>query len=200
MGLGLFHVHAKHEAGEKFCRVGNFSNELKPLQHYFQEHDNPHIDWEKMFGERGLVYQNHRVMSRATDGRYTCFVFVKADAVGLHHPIQAVFSNERQFPLLPKFMRRSRFPLPGARKAPHFFGPFATAMKTETVIFYDVVGYQRNGVSEEFYHHFRPDDVTCLEHRVEGIYQSTIPEMRANFKRTFMDNWMEGRSLVLISY
>jgi len=73
-------------------------------------------------------------------------------------------------------------------------------MKTETVIFYDVVGYQRNGVSEDFYYHFRPDDVTCLDHRVEGIYQSTIPEARENFKRTFMDHWIDGRSFVIISY
>jgi hypothetical protein len=43
-------------------------------------------------------------------------------------------------------MRRSKFRLPASRQAPHFFGPFANAMKTETVIFYDVVGYQRNGV------------------------------------------------------
>jgi hypothetical protein len=35
---------------------------------------------------------------------------------------------------------------------------------------------------------------------VEGIYQSAIPEVRENFKRTFMDNWIEGRSLVLVSY
>jgi hypothetical protein len=73
-------------------------------------------------------------------------------------------------------------------------------MKTETVIFYDVVGYQRNGVSEEFYCHFRPDDVTCLEHRVEGIYQNANPEARENFKRTFMDNWIEGRSFIVVSY
>ena len=200
MGLDILHVYAKHEADEKFCRVDDFLNELTPLQGYFQEHENPHIDWEKMFAERGLVYQNYRVMGRSTDGKYTCFIFVDADAVGFDHPIRAVFSDEWQFPLFPKFMRRSKFRLPASRKAQHFFGPFATAMKTETVIFYDVVAYQRNGVSEDFYYHFRPDDVTCLEHRVEGIYQSTNLEARENFKRTFMDNWIEGRSFVIISY
>jgi hypothetical protein len=73
-------------------------------------------------------------------------------------------------------------------------------MKLETVIFYDVAGYQRNGVNEDFYHSFRPDDVTCMEHRVEAIYQATVPELREEFKRTFMDNWIDGRSFVLISY
>jgi hypothetical protein len=200
LGLDLFHVHAKHEADEKFCRVGNFFDELTPLRSYFQEHDNPHINWEKMFAERGLVYRDYRVMSRAFDGKCTCFFFVDADAAGFQHPIRAVFSDESRFPLLPKFMKRSKFDMPAARKAPHFFGPFEMVMKTETVIFYDVAGYQRNGVSDEFYHHFRPDEVTCLEHRVYAIYQSTIPEAREDFKRKFLDNWIEGRSFVLISY
>jgi hypothetical protein len=35
---------------------------------------------------------------------------------------------------------------------------------------------------------------------VEGIYQSTIPELRDDFKRTFIDNWIENRSFVIVSY
>lgn len=200
MGLDLLHVHAKQETDKNFYTADNFLRELKPLQSYFRKHANPHFDWAKMFAERGLVYENYRIISRATDGKHTCFFFVDADAVGFDHPIRCAFSDERQFQLLPKFMQRSKFRFPGSRQAPHFFGPLATVMKTETVIFYDVVGYQRNGVSEEFYHYFRPDDVTCLEHRVEGIYQTTVPELREDFKRTFMDNWIDGRSFVIVSY
>jgi len=33
---------------------------------------------------------------------------------------------------------------------------FAKIMKSENVIFDDIVGYQRNGVSDEFYRCFRP--------------------------------------------
>lgn len=200
MGLDIYHAHAKRDVDKKFFRVDTVLNELKSLETYFQIHENPHIDWEKMFADHGLVYRSYRVMARTTGGKHNCFVFVDADAVGLNHPIRAVFSDEWQFPLLPKFMQRSRFRLPAARKAPHFFGPFAKIMKSETVIFYDLVGYQRNGVSREFYHYFRPDDVTCLEDRIKAIYQTTAPEIRENFKRTFMDNWIDGRSFVIISY
>jgi hypothetical protein len=69
MRLDLFHAYAKHETDKKFLRVGHFSNELTSLRSYFQEHNNPHIDWERMFGERGLIYPKYRVMSRATDGK-----------------------------------------------------------------------------------------------------------------------------------
>jgi len=200
MGLDIYHAQAKREIDNRFFRVEMDSGELTPLQPYFQIHENPHIDWKKMFADRGMVYDRYRVMTRATDGRHNCFIFVDADAVGFDHPIRAVFSDEWHFPLLPEFMRRSQFRVPGSRKAPHFFGPFEETMKAETVIFYDLAGYQRNGVSEEFYRRFRPDDVTCLEDRVEGIYQMTAPELRAEFKRTFMDNWVDGRSFVIISY
>jgi hypothetical protein len=200
MGLDIFHAHAKHEADTTFCSVGDFLSQLTPLRSYFKEHENPHIDWEKMFADRGLVYRDHRVVSRVSDGRHTCFFFVDADAVGFQHPIRAVFSDEQRSPLLPKFMKRSKFQLPASRHAPHFFGPFDMTMKTETVIFYDVAGYQRGGVSDEFYRHFRPDDVTCVKDHAYAIYQSAIPEAQQNFKRNFLDNWIEGRSFVLISY
>jgi hypothetical protein len=202
-----------HQADRRECPSGPRATDdgrkraLSLVQHLWLEYRdtaNPksvvRSDWERMFAARGLVHGNYRVMSMGTDGRARSFAFVDADAVGFDHPVRAVFSEEWQFPLLPKFLQRSRFRFPGSNRAPHFFGPFATVMKLETVIFYDVAGYQRNGVNEDFYHSFRPDDVTCMEHRVEAIYQATVPELREEFKRTFMDNWIDGRSFVLISY
>ena len=143
MGLDIYHAQAKREVDKRFFRVETASYELKPLQPYFQIHENPHIDWDKMFADRGLVYQSHRVLCHATDGRRRCVAFVDAEAAGLDHPVRVVFSDERKFPLLPKFMQRSKFRIPQAKKAPHFFGPFETIMKSETVIFYDLVGYQQ---------------------------------------------------------
>ncbi|MBX9773802.1 MAG: hypothetical protein K2Y71_05255 [Xanthobacteraceae bacterium] len=201
MGLDIYHAQAKREVDVNFFRIdGMASDEFRSLQPYVQVHQNPHTDWEKMFSDQGLVYGNYRAVVRATDGRRNCFAFVDADAVGFEAPIRVIFSDEWQFPLLPRFMQRSKFNVPGSKKAPHFFGPFATIMKSENVVFYDIVGYQRNGVSDDFYQCFRPDDVTCLENRVEGIYQMTAPELREEFKRTFMNNWIDGRSFVIISY
>jgi hypothetical protein len=153
-----------------------------------------------MFADRGLDFGRYQVWSRHARGKYNCFVFTDAGDVEIGSPIRVVFSDEWQIPLIPNSMQRSRLSPPNAKKAQHFFGPFATVMRSETVIFYDIVGYQQHGVSEEFYERFRPDDVTCLAPQVESIYQLTDPELRAGFKRDFMDNWIDGRSFVIISY
>jgi hypothetical protein len=200
MGLDIFHAQAKREVDGDFVRVDLAPDEFKPLRSYVQIHENPHIDWEKMSADRGLELGRYRIQYHGTDGKYRCFAFSDANAVGFDAPIRFVFSDERQFSWLPKFMQRSNLSTPGAKKAPHFFGPFVTIMKAENVIFYDTVGYQHNGVSDEFYHCFNSDDVTCLEHQVEGIYQMTDPALREEFKRTFMDNWIVGRSFVIVSY
>jgi hypothetical protein len=73
-------------------------------------------------------------------------------------------------------------------------------MKRETVVFYEPVGYQRNGVSDAFYHEFLPDDVTCSQQRVKMIHDSILPEGRDDFRQQFLDNWDRDRSFVLISY
>lgn len=156
MGLDIFHAQAKREIDGNFFRVDDAaSDQFKALKPYVQVHQNPHIDWEKMFSDQGLVFGNYRASGSATDGRYNCFVFVDADAVGFEAPIRVVFCDERRFAWLPKFMQRSRFRIPGSKKAPPVFGPFETTMKSEDVIFYDIVGYQRNGVSDEFYQCFQ---------------------------------------------
>jgi hypothetical protein len=203
MGLDIYHFYATHRPDpQKFCRVAPFLTAMMPLESYFQEHENEHLDWEKMFASHGLDHRKYRVMARTTDGRYTCVVFVDADSAGANGPVRAIFSNER--PAVFRFLQRSRFRLPlpksATKDALRVFGPFATIMKRETVVFYEPAGYQRNGVSDAFYHQFPPDDVTCSRERVEMIYDATLPESRDGFKRQFLDNWDRDRSFVLISY
>src|SRR5262245_8561049 len=131
MGLDIFHAQAKREIDGDFCRVDTVLAKLKLLEPYVQLHENSHIDWVQLFADQGLDFGSYRTLSRATDGRYTCFAFVDANAVGLQAPVRVVFSDEWQIPLLPKFMHRSKLADPAARKAPHVFGPFATIMKSE---------------------------------------------------------------------
>jgi hypothetical protein len=77
-GWTFYHAQAKREVDGNFFGVDTVLNELKSLEPYFQIHQNPHIDWQRMFADRGLIYGNYRVMSRATDGIHNCFVFVDA--------------------------------------------------------------------------------------------------------------------------
>jgi hypothetical protein len=203
MGLDIYHFYATHRQDpQKFCRVGPFASQMMPLERYFQDYENEHLDWEKMFASHGLDHTKYRVMARTTDGRHTCYVFVDADSAGINGPVRAIFSNER--PAFFRFLQRSRFrvPLPksATKDALRVFGPFATVMKREKVVFYESVGYQRNSVSDTFYRAFPPDDLTCSRERVKVIHDTTLPEARDDFRNQFLDNWDPDRSFVLISY
>ncbi len=202
MGLDIHHLQATlSREGRHFCRVEAFLTQMQPLERYFQQAENEHVDWEKMFATRGLVYENYRLKSRGTDGTYTAYAFADAGIGGAADPVKVIFSNEPRLSFLPKFMLRSKFEPAGTSASTlRFFGPFPTVTKSDAVVFFDRAGHQQNGVAEEFYREFRPDDLTCSRERVERIYELTLPEFRDEFKRTFLDNWEEGRSFVLISW
>ena len=203
MGLDIHHLYATHRQDpQKFCRVEQFRSQMRPREHYFQEYENEHLDWEKMFASHCLDHAHYRIMSRSSDGRYTIYVFVDADSAGLRGPVRAVFSNEPRATF--RFMQRSRFRLPFPRSATkdalRVFGPFATVMKRETVVFFEPAGYQRGGASDAFFREFLPDDLTSSRERVERIHDTMVPEARDGFREQFLDNWDGDRSFVLISW
>lgn len=203
MGLDIYHFRASDRPDPtQFFRVEPYMSEMQPLASYFQQHENEHLDWEGMFSSQGLDFKRHRLMVQTRAGKYACYVFTDAEGAGINGPVRAIFSNERRafFP----FLQRSRFRLPlqtsAYKNALRVFGPFATVMKKETVVFFENAGYQRNSVSQTFYQVFAPDDATCSMERVNAIYEATLPEAREHFKRNFIDSWEDGRSFVVISY
>jgi hypothetical protein len=175
---------------------------MQRLAPYFQQHENEHLDWERMFSSHGLDFKRHRLLAQSRSGKHSCYLFTDAESTGVNGPVRAMFSNERRA-IIP-FLQRSRFRFPldksAHKNALRVFGPFATVMKKETVIFFETAGYQRNSVSQAFYHEFAPDDATCSISRVKTIYEATLPEAREHFKRDFLDCWEDGRSFVMISY
>jgi hypothetical protein len=203
MGLDIHHLYATtKEDPSRFCRVEQFLGEMQPRRRFFRQHKNRHVDWEYMFAKRGLVYSHYRLLSRASKGKYMMFAFVDADSPGVVGPVRVIFSNELRMPF--GFLQRSRFPDPdtegGSEAALRVFGQFGTLMKAETVVFYQPVGHQKDGVSEAFFQEFKPDDLTCSRQRVDLIYDRVLPEAREDFKRDFLDKWDETRSFVLISW
>jgi hypothetical protein len=203
MGLDIHHLYATNKKDPlRFCRVDAFLDEMQPRAQYFRHHENRHVDWEYMFAKRGLVFSDYRILSRASKGKYMSFAFVDADSPGVVGPVRAILSNELRMPF--GFLQRSRFTDPytegGSENALRVFGPFGTLMKTETVVFYEPVGHQKDGVSEAFFQEFKPDDLTCSRARVDRILDMVLPEAREDFERNFLDKWDETRSFVLISW
>src|SRR5262249_54968427 len=176
--------------------------ETRPARGFFRNTNTRHVDWEYMFAKRGLVYSDYRLLSRTSKGKYMSFAFVDADSPGVAGPVRVIFSNEMRMPF--GFLQRSRFPDPyteaGSEGVLRVFGPFGTLVKSETVMFYEPVGHQKDGVSEAFFREFKPDDLTCSRERVERIRDMVLPEAREDFEDKFLDKWDEARSFVLISW
>jgi len=203
MGLDIHHLYATtKEDPRRFCRVDQFRDEMQPRQRFFRQHKNRHVDWEYMFAKRGLAYSDYRLLSRASKGKYMSFAFVDADSPGVAGPVRVIFSNELRMPF--GLLQRSRFTDPftegGSEGALRVFGPFGSVMKSETVVFYQPIGHQKDGVTEAFFQEFKPDDLTCSRERVERIRDMVLPEAREDFERDFLDKWDDTRSFVLISW
>lgn len=68
------------------------------------------------------------------------------------------------------------------------------------VVYFRKVGYQRKGVSAEFYRIFPPDVITADFSTVAMIRDLTDPELVESFSRNFMDNWDDRRSILMVSW
>ncbi len=90
---------------------------------------------------------------------------------------------------------------------------FGEAIKVQGVYYKDDVGYQRKGMSNLFYDHFkknmlwgRKEDFelayTCVadEWYLKHWGAANVAEMRANFKENFVDKFEFGKSLLCVSF
>jgi len=75
------------------------------------------------------------------------------------------------------------------------------------VIFFLQKGYQRKGMSGKFYSDFQNDgiyydlqSVARAYHYLEGDHISSKQELQINFQKNFIDNFVEGKSIFLISW
>ena len=68
------------------------------------------------------------------------------------------------------------------------------------VLYVRRVGYQRKGMERGFYDRYPPDLVTVDRRIVEAMYDLTQPDAREQFSTSFLDNWDEDRSLVVVSF
>ncbi len=77
----------------------------------------------------------------------------------------------------------------------------------DNVIYFESKGYQRKGMSGKFYSDFGNDKLYFDLQSVIKAYQyleadhiSTLTELRENFQKNFIDNFVEGESIFHISW
>jgi hypothetical protein len=69
-----------------------------------------------------------------------------------------------------------------------------------TVWYYEQLGYQRKGVKPEFYSRYKPDDVIFTKAELEELCTFIDNTHKTTFIADFMDKFIEGDTIVDISY
>lgn len=73
-------------------------------------------------------------------------------------------------------------------------------------LYFQELGYQRKGMSRKFYKDFRDGyyfdfaKVQSAYEYLEGDHLHTLEELQRNFKTSFMDNFIPGRSVFCVGY
>jgi hypothetical protein len=130
-------------------------------------------------------------------GRYA---FKRAEGAPRDLPEALVFDDRRQDGIWDDLMTAvipSRQP---GSEAITFHGPLITGRVPEPSVFCAQVGYQRKGVTKEFYDQFPPDEYVTALDRVRRIHDLAQDEYAHQFQEEFLDNWDERTSFVLVSW
>lgn len=182
MGLDIF--HRKVVSGERHegtMQMGADSdgtpNPIDVFSSFAIDEENTYIDWKATFARKNLDVEDYSMSMWGTDGQGGAeyrFFRKREEARSLPEKVE-FFQNETTQDL-------------------------CTFKRTDRVIPYVEIGYQRKSVSPAFYDEFEGWEVITDRARVERIGALTDPQEQGAFNRNFLDNWEDGRSFVVVWY
>ncbi len=70
----------------------------------------------------------------------------------------------------------------------------------EEVFYYETISYQRKGVNGSFYQDFENDKCLVDKAEVEKMWQYVVEERKQNFKIEFVDRFINGETIVIVSW
>lgn len=196
MGLDLYHFLATNDRSNTPIVIDPEAADLQILKPYFHQLDNQYIDWEAMFAARGMAAGDFVMTRRTMQASESLLRWGKIEET-YEFCLRADDGVSVSFTSAPEPLLKLPF-----RKQPSniFRGSFLFRTRRDTVISVVEAGYQRDAVADEFYSEFPPDLVTADFSRVERIAELTLPEAQPEFRRSFVENWRPGASLLGISW
>lgn len=196
MGLDLYHLQATDDQSASHVVVDPEASEFHMLKDFFREKDNEYIDWKAMFGSKGLVFEDYAVTNTTLSTSDSLFQRGKLlQTTSFTHRLNVhdmVVFTTASAPLLRWPRGRS------AVKTVH--GPFTYRTQRDNVVHVVQIGYQRNDVTDAFYEEFPPDLTSGDAGQVRRLAELVTAEARPEFMRQFIDNWQDGRSVLVVSW
>jgi hypothetical protein len=204
MGLDIYHFHVEDEPNDNPVVVDISQPQLLKIATFTRKETNQYIDFDRLFADHGFSLQDYRLVfgqrQMAQAGKFTDdYYFCAANESDPMNPKSRglYFTNRRSFLFAPKPNLS-----PNARKMVRTLkvGKYPAESRLDDVVYAVSIGYQRNNVVDAFFNEFQPDWAFAERNYAERIFELTVPEAQQEFRSNFLDNWDDGRSLVVISW
>lgn len=204
MGLDIYHFHVCDEVNDNPVKVDISQPQLQKIAPFSRKKTNQYTDLRRLLSDHGFSSQDYRLVFRQrgmggsgflTDDYYFCAAN-EQDPMNPKSP-GVYFTDRRSFLFTPK----PHLP-PSARKLVKTIKVKQYPMedRLDDVVYAVSAGYQRKNVVDDFFNVFPPDWAFAERTYAERILELTVPEARQEFRSNFLDNWNDGRSLVVISW
>jgi hypothetical protein len=203
MGLDIYHFLVREDVTGTPVVIDVRQPQIQKIVAFSHKKKSQYFDFERLLVDHNFSPQDYRLAGHQREtrgiGKFSeNYYFCAASDPDPMNPTKMgiYFTNKRSFfgvkPSLPpnvvkklKTVKLKQYP---------------TRDQVDDVVYTQQVGYQRNGVINDFFHEFKPDWMFAERSYARRIYELTVPEAQQAFRSNFLDNWDEQHSLVLISW
>ncbi len=203
MGLDIYHFHVQDRVTDIPTTIDVTQSQLAKLVPYSRKVTNQYIVFARLLTDHDFLPQDYRLALHQREmwgpGKFAGkYYFSAASDRDPMNPVNTglYFTNKRSF-----FPAKPQLPPDILKKVKTFkVRQYPMQAKVDDVVYAERVGYQRQDVVEQFFGEFPPDGIYADRAYAERIFELTIPEAQPAFRSSFLDNWDESRSLVVVSW
>ena len=179
MGLDIFHFHVNDDVTDIPVVIDVGQAQLQKIIPFSHKKKNQYIDFERLLSDHGFSPQDFRqaLYEREMWGRgkfADSYYFCATNEPDPMHPTGTglYFTNKRSF-----FGPKPNLP-PNVVKSLKTFKlkQYPMLDMLDDVVYVEQVGYQRNGVVDDFFQEFPPDWMFAEKSSAQRIFELTIPE------------------------
>ncbi|MDI3562363.1 hypothetical protein [Bradyrhizobium sp. Arg816] len=203
MGLDIYHLHIDDDVTDFPVIIDVEQAQLQKIVQFSRKKTNQYIDFERLLSDHGFSAQDYYQALHQRElsgiGKFSdSFYFCPTGESDPMNPTQTglYFTDKRSF-----FAPKPQLPPNVLKRLKAFkIKQYPMVDRLEDVVYTKQIGYQRNAVADAFFNEFLPDGMFVEKSYAQRIFELTIAEAQQDFRTSFLDNWDDQRSLVVVSW